>query len=50
MSGSEIGYRAMSFVEKEGPVKNVIVNFKKYHSHIGGNEIEDSMMTILFFA
>jgi len=41
VSGSEFGYRAMSFVEKEGPVKNVIVNFQKYHSHIGGNETKD---------
>jgi len=41
VSESEFGYEATSFVEKEGPVKNVIVNFQKYHSHIGGNEIKD---------
>ena len=40
----------MSCVEKEGPAKNVMVNFQKYHSHISGNEIKDSMMTIFFLA
>ena len=50
MSGSEFGCRAISFVKKEGPTKNVIVSFQKYHSHIGGNEIEDSVMTIFFLA
>ena len=47
-SVSEFGYRVMSFVEKEGPVKNVIVNFQKHRSHIGGNESKDSMMTMFF--
>ena len=28
-SGSEFRCRAISFVEKEGPVKNVMVNFFK---------------------
>jgi len=50
VSGSEFGCRAISFVKKEGPTKNVIVSFQKYHSHIGGNEIEDSVMTIFFLA
>ena len=40
-SGSEFRYKAISFVEKEGPAKNVIAGFQKYHSHIGGNEIKD---------
>jgi len=31
--------RVIAVVEKEGPAKNVIINFKRYHSHIGGNEI-----------
>ena len=28
----------------------MIVKFQKYHSHIVGNEIKDSMMTIFFLA
>ena len=49
VSVSEFGYREMSFVEKEGPTKNVIVDFQKYHSHIGGHEIKDSIITLFFF-
>jgi len=41
---------ALCIVGKEGPAKNVIVNIQKYHSHIGGNEIKDSMMTMFFSA
>jgi len=50
LSVSEFGYKVMSFVKKEGPAKNVIVNFQKYHSHIGGNESKDSMMTMFFLS
>jgi len=48
LSVSEFEYKVMSFVKKEETAKNVIVNFQKYHSHIGGNESKDSMMTIFF--
>jgi len=37
----------ITVVAKEGPAKNVIVNFKRYHSHIDGNEIKEQMMTLL---
>jgi len=30
--------------------KNVIVDVKRYHSHIGGNEIKEQMMTLLVLA
>jgi len=28
----------------------VIVNFKRYHSHIGGNEFKEQKMTLLVLA